>query len=264
MNRVILLLFLLILKLQAQVVPAPHFKTIQEVLSKCEKESLVVFDIDWTLLMHEDQVIAPCGLAFLKEKFSQLSKERVGHYFSLLLLQSKTRLIHPEALDLLQQLKEKGVKVIALTASKTGDLGQISDMVKWRHRQLKELKLDFSTSFPGHHFVFHEFDSKPDFREGVLCCGHTPKGIALKAFLQRVSLRPTTVYFIDDQLDYIASVEKELELEGIPHISLHTLEALTQVPQFDLKVAEFQWDYFVKHETWLSDSQAKELLSCAL
>jgi hypothetical protein len=195
-----------------------------------------------------------------------LSKEQLDHYSSLVLLQGKIRLVNPQILDLLQELKERGIKAIALTAMKPGSVGRIPDMVQWRQNQLESLHVDFSHSFPGCDFLLEEFETSPVpvFKAGILCSGKIPKGLALKALLGRLSFRPNRVYFIDDRLDYIASVETELEKEKIPHISLHTSEVMNQVTEFDEKIAEFQWDYLLKHEVWLSDEEAASLLSCPL
>lgn len=250
--RILLLLFFFVSSLAAVIVPAPTLEVVEKELATCQEDALVVFDIDHTLVTFEDQVMTPLGVPFLDAKFKGVSKEERHRLFSIILKGAAPKLITPDIHELMADLKRRRIKTMACSAAYPQKMGTIDDMMGWRLQQLATLHYDFSHSFNHKLLSFSDLTSSPLFKDGVMHCGKTPKGIALRAFFERVGFRPTKVYFVDDRLDYIASVEEEMEKMGIDHVSFHYTEANNFDEPFDECWAREQWDHLIKHGEWLS------------
>jgi Protein of unknown function (DUF2608) len=87
--------------------------------------------------------------------------------------------LEPITVNLIKQLQNRGIKVIALTHFNTGSLGGplglIPSLPVWRWNKLKEIDIDFSSSFPEQQeLIFSQFTSKsgrhPIFYKGILLC----------------------------------------------------------------------------------------------
>lgn len=261
-NALILATILSFNVLSGAVVEAPNLDILEQHMEYLDKDSLVVFDVDHTLLVPTDLLFAPSGeqhLAHLQKKLQErgIDKDRI---WSLIALQGKVCLIDPKILNILATLKEKNIKTIALTAIPTGRIGLVPSMEIWRVNQLTSLGIDFGWSFHIDSIVFNEFTGKgciPVYKQGVLASARHPKGQILCAFLKQIGWRPSRVFFVDDRLDFIDSVEEALSRENIEHTSFHYTAATDSKKKFDQQIADFQFEYLLKNDIWLSDDEAQ-------
>lgn len=262
--------FLFILKASAVVVPASNLDVIEKEIAALDGNSLVVFDIDYTLIIPRDSILKPCGEYHLQKwiRGIEIQAEQKMILSSLIMLQSKVALINERIFDILDLLKQKKIKTVALTAMQTGQYGLIPSMEAWRVKQIGDLGIHFGWSFPlTEHFELEEFVdflTKPVFKQGILGSARYPKGKVLSAFLRKMGWKPSKIVFIDDRLDFIDSVEAEIEKEGIPLISFHYTEALDRHCHLDLRVADFQLNHLIQNYEWISDERAKQMLSSDL
>ena len=68
------------------------------------------------------------------------------------------------------------------------------------------------------------------------------------------------VIFIDDKMEYIESVECELDNEKIKHISFHYTAATDRSCILDQKIADFQFNHLMQRGDWLSDEEANNMM----
>jgi hypothetical protein len=251
----------------ATVFEAFNLDIIEQEISQLDENALVVFDIDYTLIVPNDLILAPCGEAYsasFRQDVRDL-QEKGRELTSTVLLKSHVSLVDEKILDLLKALKQKKIKTIALSAMPSGSFGIIPNMELWRVNQIGSLGVDLSWSFPLIDSIsLKEFDGKksqPVFKQGVMTSARYPKGDVLIAFLKQIQWTPSKVIFVDDRLEYIDTVETALNKENIPLISFHYTAAIDQSGVLDKKVADLQWNYLMQNEVWISDEEAKEIAS---
>ncbi len=246
-----------------EVVHAPHLGIVEKYIDDLDENALVVFDVDYTILVPNDRILAPCGEEYC-QKFMKILREmqEKGEILgSQVTIQAQTSLVDNKILHLLEKLKEKNIKVIALTAMSTGQFGVIPNMEQWRIEQLASLGIHLDGAFPEVDMIMlEEFEGAkglPVFKKGILASSKYPKGQVLCAFLKRMEWKPSKVLFIDDRMYFIDSVEYELEKENIPHTSFHYTAAIDSLHSLDHRLADFQFDYLLHQGKWLNDEEAK-------
>lgn len=255
------------MQLFGTIIPAPDLEIFEDYLKNLDNGALVVIDVDDTLLMPNDHILTYSGLAYLRQLMTKfpVNQEEANRLISIVMLESKVSLIDKKMFVLLDILKQKKIKVIALTAMLTGSIGLIENMEEWRIRQLASLGIDLGWSFPElGSIAFKNFgngEKSPVFKHGILASSCYPKGQVLCAFLNHIQWTPSKILFIDDQIDCIQSVESELDKKNIPHFSFHYTAVADLVHQINQKIADFQVDYLIYKGSWLSDEQAKNELS---
>lgn len=244
------------------VIHAPNLDVIEKCISDLDENALVVFDVDYTLLVPMDCILAPAGEEHFQKFMKKLRdlQEEGEILGSRISLQAQVTLVDKKILSLLKSLKQRHVKVIALTAMPTGRLGDVSNAEEWRVRQLASLGIYLDCSFPKiDSLVLEDFQGKktqPVFKQGVLASAKYPKGQVLCAFLKKIRWKPSKVIFVDDRMEYIDSVECELDKENINHTSFHYTAATDKSCQLDQKLADFQFEYLLQQGIWLSDEEA--------
>jgi hypothetical protein len=247
------------------IVHAPDLDVIERQIDSLDENALVIFDVDCTLIAPKDRILGPCGEQHLFEilKKINLSKEEAERLKSIVLLQGQSELLDARILNLLDLLKQKNIKVIALTALTPGKVGTIPDMEAWRIQQLASLGIYLEYSFPELSPMIIEGFGKPlsvapAYRQGVISSADYPKGQVLSAFLRKINCRPSKILFVDDTLKQVESVENELNQENIEHVSFHYTAAKDRPCQLDELLADFQVEYLSQHDEWLGEDEARD------
>jgi len=249
----------------------------QTVLDKADVHTLVIFDIDDTLTYHGN---VPFQRWFLQtgegKQFRQAvddhvaSKENPNEYNKLIhakrMLAFTDQPLEPIIVDIIKKLQDRGVKVIALTKFNTGGMakGLIPSLPKLRFDKLKEVDIDFSSSFPEQEIVFDQLTSElgrhPVFYKGILLTDAFSKGEVLGLFLDSVSWKPNKVIFFDDRSEYVELVQQEMKKRGIPFQGF-IYKAVDKVPfDYEPAVLEKILQHLKEHDEFISDEQARKLL----
>lgn len=136
-------------QLSAVIIKAPTLGVIENHISNLDENALVVFDVDYTLLVPMDCILAPAGEEHFQKFMKKLRdlQEEGEILGSRISLQAQVTLVDKKILSLLKSLKQRHVKVIALTAMPTGRLGDVSNAEEWRVRQLASLGIYLDWSF---------------------------------------------------------------------------------------------------------------------
>lgn len=266
----------LAVQLFATITETANLQPLEKLIPQLDEHSLVLFDVDETLIIPEDVILRPCAKEQAEKltkdilentKFVRKGKYKDGYLLSKVFSKMKFIIIDPTVLSLIQQLQQKGVKTIAFTAMQTGPFGVIPNMENWRIQQLHALGIDFSSAFPNHPYTALKTTIKgpnPLFKQGVLATDNVPKGTVLKTFLDIIRWKPTKVVFIDNSLANLKTVETALGELKIDFIGFHYTAANTYPCQVDLKLAEIQFRHLAEFGEWLRDSEAMQFEPAAV
>lgn len=271
---------LLATSLQGVIIPVSTIEHLYDEMSAYDENTLVIFDVDDTLITPEDVILRPKGRYLRRHIISTLSQsnqrqflEKKDYITSSVLLQRKIQLIESFTPHLITALQQKGVKVIALTAISGGRLGLIPSIEDWRLQELAQLNYNFEGVFDSP-ISFKELSdlpplkvygnevlntSPPVYKNGIIFSGITPKGNALREFLELVNWKPQLVVFVDDHLLFLESVEKNMRVLGIDFIGYH-YDAAERLPgELDETIGKIQFNYVMQTGLWLTDEEARAM-----
>lgn len=272
-TKLIFTLFIFTLpSLWAEIIPIHSLKDkqVELELSHLNKNSIVLLDIDYTLIAPVDLIFSPSGLNHLPKLIKEAlenpetitkGKYSLDYLKNQVFLQAKFALVDEKFPSLINQLKQEGVLVLAFTAIEAS-----KEKIEWRIQQLAKFGFDFSSIFPTvPSLVFSKDDLQefpPAFKSGVLFASKHPKGEVLKQFLNQIfnllQWHPDKIVLIDDQIENLTSVEVSMQEMEIPFIGFWFQEVANRAYKPDLLLAEFQFKYLAETGIWLSDEEARK------
>ncbi|PKN03250.1 hypothetical protein CVU75_03165 [Candidatus Dependentiae bacterium HGW-Dependentiae-1] len=252
----------------------------EQELSRATPNTLIIFDIDQTLANPTEQLfnllylsVSDFALAdhpFIKKLIANnpdLKAARKGFnhqptFVGALFTKSSFIPVEQKTITLAKDAQARGAKVIALSSVNTGELGSIPSMQQWRVKNLHQIGLDFSASFPQQELTFTqlppEYGTPPAFYQGVLCASRNPKGKVLVAFLEKINWKPANILFFDDSKEQCESVIHEMKKLGIPTISYWYRAAYLAKIKLDQKLIQQQMDHWATHKEFLSTQEFSE------
>lgn len=243
-----------------EIITTNDFGLIENEARKLDGDSLLLFDVDATLIVPND--------ALLKPKWKEFFEQLVAPYtdrdlFREIRMKAPHDLVDDRSINLVQNLQQNKIPVIAFTAAPSKVRG-VEEPGVWRVDELQRYGFDFSLAFPNLNFV--ELPKKatqqyfPLFKSGVLYSSFHSKGDILILFLQQIGLKPKKVIFVDDELKHVQSVVTSLDQQGIPCIGIHYTAANEVSCDLNEEHVRFQINYFIEHDVWLGDKESKQLL----
>jgi len=205
--------------------------SLQTVAKHADKETLVIFDLDNTVmetrqylgsdvwLCHEINVLKKAGLCENEALEKMLLLYYLIHFF-------KDMKAIQNAPDIISQLQKKGIGTIALT-------NRSIPLLNITIEQLKKIGIDFT--------VKTIFDAELDiavthfgkYKRGIIFCASNNKGKLLFHFFEKIGYTPKKIIYIDDKLKYVTSVETEAKKHGIPFIGIRFSGTDETKAQFD-------------------------------
>lgn len=236
------------------------------ILEQCDATSLVIFDVDEVLIRPGDRIHLPKFFMNspgkeLKTNFEKKAGDRIEYIWSKVMLEAHRELTEACLIPIIDVLRQKGVKIIALTKLRSGPYGIIPSLEHYRFEQLIKLGIDFRSSF-NFNYIFTElpflYDNYPVFYNGIICTNDCSKGETLGAFLDRSNFQPQTIIFFDDLIENVKSVEQEIQKRAIEFYGFHYCFPFPD--ELDTKIAQFQLNYLHEHEQWLSEQEAASIL----
>lgn len=252
------------LNLNCRIEIIESFEESLETVSNASEDSLIIFDIDRTLVKpQEENSFNNESLRFLKARIDQYLKKtkNYANYINLLRIVYKFKQILTEEciVKIIDNLQEKNIKIIALTSCYT----KPNDVIiygKYKFELLKDFKIDFSTSFKINNFKFTNLptvnESYPEYYKGIILTNTIEKGKVLTEFFKQVKWQPKEVIFFDDQLTNLLNVEEHLKSldSKIKYIGYHFIKTDLTNFNIDYKVLDFQINYFIEKNTWVNAS----------
>ncbi len=237
------------------IITTNDFGLIEKEAEKLDGNSLVLFDVDGTLIVPYAAILKPEG----KDLFKQLVASHTDRdLFREIRMKARHALVDDRSIGFIQNLQQGKVPVIAFTAAPSKVRGAEQPGV-WRVEELLKYGFDFSPAFPNLNFLELPKDVNqqhvPLYKSGVLYSSFHSKGDILVKFIQQLSLEPNMVIFVDDEFEHVQSVVTSLDKQGIPCIGFYYTAANEASGDLNLERARFQIDYFVEHDIWLEDMQ---------
>lgn len=250
---------------QAQITENATLQQIMDAIEQSETETLVVFDVDDVLIKANDQLLQleyqqelNKIIAGLLEKYSPSKIEELS---SLAMLQYQTSLVDPQIKEVFHLMNKRKTAFIALTATDTGQFGQIKSMEDWRIQQLNDAGFDFSHSFPNvAPITFTSLLSKrnpsrhPTYKGGILFSCDVAKGEVLKAFLASLKIRFKHIIFIDDIRKNLDSVAHFCQEASLSYQGFEYNASQPSLP-FNKQRAMRQIHILIEQGKWMSDAE---------
>jgi hypothetical protein len=250
-------------------------EVLQDILKHADADDLVVFDVDQTLITEQDLY----DRLFLKDRIDAKTIEALSYrrvegipadikpidLASRASQLKKMMLVDDKLADIIMDLNNRNVPTIALTDCKTGPYGRIPSLEDWRIKMLQDLGIKFNGSFASSiDIIFKrscERSRVPVYKRGVLFTGHAcDKGTLLIAFMRAVKSSFKRVFCIDDDPEYLKSEYEALCMRMIPATLINFTAANYLPAKFDRQVAEFQLQYLITKDSWLTGEQTKDVL----
>lgn len=249
-KRVFLILLLLPVFLSARTEELSRLKEIFLCIESSPEETLVVFDIDNTLLKSTQQLGSVAWGDFVtadlekKGITSRDAQEIESIFWMSIQPRIKVQAVDPDTADVIQEIQARKIPVMCLTARKPME-------AECTASQLASIGVDLSGS------LLHTA-SNASYQYGILFATPTnKKSDVFISFIKENNLKLTRVIFIDDKLGHVQDMHDALKREGIECIGMRFTGADEDLKQFDPRIAEIQWKALPE---LLSDEQARLLL----
>lgn len=256
------------------------FSQAQQEFQVTDKDTLVVFDIDNTLLdpneklsqieyLKPDDFDDPNFVREIQNDFKKLYATRgtefKNNFISEIYRNTTFKPVEPEEVTVIRELQARNVKVIALTASLTGKFGKVKNMQKLRYQNLLDSGFDFRKSFDVTKIIFDKLAPRdgyfPMFYKGLILSSTSSKGQALSAFLDAINWKPKKVILFDELMSNQQSVEYEMKKRGIAFQGFQYVAAFRdKIKLGNKQIIKYQYDYLVKNGVFLTNKQTLELM----
>ena len=246
------LLTLCFFSCHAQIIQVNDMKEVFSYFETADSTTLAIFDVDMVLVQPGDPSFQMANMkrysAISKRIMKEIPAEKQMVFLGLMTIQSDPVLIDERTPFLLQQIIQRGIPAMALTANLTGKLGMIPNMETWRVKGLKQLGIDFSSTAPCQmRLVFDDLASYrgnySTYLNGVFFVNGTvvSKGEAFLSFLEKTNYHPNKIIFIDDREENLKSMEAALQKldRSIEFQGLHYLGA-QKFPSKPISEQEFE------------------------
>ena len=260
MKKLTSFLFVLLIgaySLYAEIVETKHFS---EINSYVTPDTLVVSDID-------DTIIVPHQMIGSDEWFSHRLKKHSAEGLHPATALEKTvgeaqavreltqmRLVESRTDKIIQSLQKKGVCVMGLTV-------QSSAVAKRTRQHLKSNKIDLTVNSLSKEDQYFPLNGQTMlYSNNILFTTGTSKGEALFTLLDKLKVSPKRIVFIDDKKSNIESVEKWAKERNVEFTGLRYGYSDQHKASFRPEVAEVQFNHSTLTHL-LSDEEALSILS---
>ena len=256
----------------AKVIKTTDASVIRQEVLKLTKDDLVTFDVKGVIFSAKDQILmhefVPKYKQYIEVIKAQKGEDEAKRLDGIVLLNYEPMLVDEDIPEIIKAIQHNGTKVIALTGGYTGAIGEIKSREDLRVKTLKNLGVDFSSSFLVPMVKFDSMIEKdsnkpvPLYKNGVLFTARHSKGVVLKSFLEKVEFKPKKLIHIDNSIKKIREVEKFAHEAGIDYLGIHYVKIHENYPQeFDQQLADKKFEVLVEQNLWVSDRVAKCIIS---
>ena len=225
----------------AEIIKVKNISETRPELANVKKDSLVAFDVDYTIQAPKTLFLRPKGkkavLSIFREVAKPLDAKQKTIFKSKLALHGEHELVEPEVKQIIDDLKCRKVPVIALTAIGSQAFGVVQDPMSLREKHLKELGISFESKCGRQTWA-----DDSGYSAGIVFSGSQPKGKALGHYLEKIAnFKPSKVIMLDDKRSYLESVEEYCTEQGIEFIGFHYVaEVFDNDPEVDVESAKLE------------------------
>lgn len=242
---------------KAEIIQGENLEAFESLVLKASPESLVIFDINDTLLVTDDDLFRSSHkyqrLALQYELEEIYSRELVDQFWNFVRLKSSRSLIDSKAVEVIHALQHQNIPVIALTTAGMGPVNESLNLEDWKLSLLEGFRIDFTKAYPQNPFLKFDYlltkhpKRYAGMKNGVIFTCGLSKGLVLSLVLKKLQYKPEKVFFIDDKLKNLLSVEEVCKKLNIPFVGYH-YQALQYAPAkaLDKKKIYAQFEAFLK------------------
>lgn len=127
-------------------------KEVFDAIKKADSKTLAIFDVDMVLVQPSDPAFQMANMkrycTVSKRIMKEVPTDKQMILLTLMTTRSNPVLIDARTPQYLEQIIQREIPAIALTANLTGKLGTIPKMEQWRVDGLRLLGIDFSRTSP--------------------------------------------------------------------------------------------------------------------
>jgi hypothetical protein len=209
-------------------------KSMQEVFAAVDTNTLLVLDIDNTLIHPAGQLGSDQWYYYLSRRLQQTEKlderaaaDKANDIWNKVQERIAVVPVETDSVTRLRALQDQGIKVLALTA-RSPDSRTITC------KQLASAGYDLSRSTITTNKVAWQENGAIEFADGILMVGeHNSKGPALARFFKEVGYRPTRIVYADDRSKHTQSLEKVFGNSEIAFLGFRYGAADAKVQEFN-------------------------------
>lgn len=220
-------------------------KKIEDALAYAKTGSLVVFDLDNTIIMPAQMLGGEEWFDYQLEKYIKGGKPKIEAVAQALAewvaIQKTTESVPVEKNGpaAIRQTQESGIKVLALT-SRPGSLSSRTV------QQLASIGIVMSASDVTTKPVVLPGVKPVPFVGGVMFADtENKKGDVLVEYLKYFNEKPTRIVFVDNKRHHLENIEKALEAySGVDYVGCRHGASDEKIAAFDPATADIQFTYF--------------------
>lgn len=199
-------------------------ESLEKILTRANKDTLVVFDVDMVLLNTKEIVFQIPNLdlhdSIISLMKSQYSHEEFDYLVHCALVRIEFELLHPLMSEIVKRLQTLNIPTMACTALLSGIIDSKYDMMEWRTNQLALFGIDFSLTAPDDAaFQSIQFPTYrgnvPQYKKGVMITNSehslTHKGMVLTSLLSTMPVMPKQIIMIDDKMQNLENIQMSLD-----------------------------------------------------
>ena len=217
-----------------------EIKSMKEVLKEVDAQTLLVFDLDNTLMEPIQSLGSDQWYYYIIKKYKEVDKlsdqeaydqaDKVWNQTQWLIQVKAVESFTPE---LIEKLQKKKIKMMGLTA-RTYDISDIT------LKQLSSIGINLGHSVSSQDMSFKLVDTAY-YKNGIVFQGeHNSKGDVFVEFLKRLNLKPKKVVFVDDKQKHVNSMEKALGEAKIKYIGFRYAAADERVEKFNKDFEDYE------------------------
>lgn len=234
-----------------------EIKAMREILPEVTPETLLVFDLDNTLvetvqMLGSDewyeytvnQYVAKGGLR-------EVAIDKALELFIKFQTLTRVRPVEIETPRLIKDEQNHGIRIMALTA-------RPAELAGATRRQMADLAIDLSGTAPAPATLSFRVDHPVRYEGGIVYIGpKNKKGKVLAVIVKKLRFKPKKIVFVDDKKHHLVGVNEELAKLGLPCAGFRYGGADARAATFDPKITSVQERFLSEI---LSDDAAKYLL----
>lgn len=221
-----------------------EIKSLNDILKYCIKDSLVIFDIDNTLIKPANEAALGSDQwfsALLAYSLKLITEPMEAKQLAITIRNAVYRIIQMEKVEpviakIIKKLRQNNIPYIALTA-------RGPSIITTTQKQLQDLDIGFTQ-----HALREDCLDVPDFKfeKGIIYCGGKDKGLALTYYFNKFKFVANNIIMVDDSIKNLISVSNVLLNQEISFNGLRYNFLDSYIAQFDMKKAVLQLSK-VKH-----------------
>jgi hypothetical protein len=251
----ILALFFLSNAAKAEIIETKNF---HEIYQYIDDETLVVLDIDDTLLV-PNQMLG-CDEWFINrikdyktagKSFEDALDTTLFEWEGLRSI-TKMQLVEETIDTIIKDLQSKNIMMMCLTTQRFA-------LAPRTVYQLTQHNINIEKTAPCDKNLYFEMDKLGVlYFDGILFTNGTHKGKTFFEFCNQSNIRPKKIVFVNDKSSHLKEIEDSCAAQGIPFIGLRYGYSDFRKKAFDYETAKIQ-SQFLNLDGILSDATAEEL-----